>query len=74
MRKIGWLTTGVVAGFVLAHIVNSTSSGRRLFASIDQAQSEFFRAFANGYQSRDLERSGRQASAEHDLEDIEHYA
>ena len=49
MSKLKWLLGGVALGFVAAHFVNSTTSGRRFFDRLNRGMSEFGRAFAAGY-------------------------
>ena len=49
MRKLAWLTVGVALGFVAAHFVNQTPSGRRFFAQVNRGAREFGDAIAEGY-------------------------
>ncbi|WP_024357125.1 hypothetical protein [Leucobacter chironomi] len=64
MRKLLWLMSGVVLGFVAAHFVNQTPEGRRFFARVNRGVDELNRAFVTGY---------REAEAEADelLDDVE---
>ncbi|PRI12225.1 hypothetical protein [Leucobacter massiliensis] len=49
MRKLSWLLSGVVLGFVAAHFVNGTPGGRRFFERVNRGVEEFNRAFSTGY-------------------------
>ncbi|MFT4231732.1 MAG: hypothetical protein QM606_03015 [Leucobacter sp.] len=49
MRKLLWLSSGVVLGFIAAHFVNQTSEGRRFFTRLNRGLAEFNRAFSAGY-------------------------
>ncbi|WP_446428814.1 hypothetical protein [Leucobacter sp. 1207-22] len=66
MRKLNWLVSGVVIGFVAAHFVNSTEGGRRFFGRLNRGIDEFGRAFANGY--HDAEAEGRPVDVEQALD------
>ncbi|MFV0433549.1 MAG: hypothetical protein ACK5LO_06200 [Leucobacter sp.] len=56
MRKLQWLLSGVVLGFIAAHFVNQTAEGRRFFDRVNRGVEEFQRAFATGYREADDER------------------
>ena len=49
MRKLMWLLSGAVIGFIAAHFVNQTTEGRRFFDRVNRGLDEFGRAFAAGY-------------------------
>ncbi len=66
MRKLNWLVSGVVIGFVAAHFVNSTEGGRRFFGRVNRGMEEFSRAFSTGY--HDAEAAGRPADSEQALD------
>lgn len=51
MRKLTWLLSGAVLGFVAAHFVNQTTEGRRFFDRVNRGMSEFSRAFTSGYEA-----------------------
>jgi hypothetical protein len=55
MKKIVWLIAGVGIGFVVAHQVNQTSSGRRFFTDIDKKTREFSDSLVDGYREREAE-------------------
>lgn len=68
MQKLAWLFLGVVAGFVLAHFANRSSSGQRFFETVDRGAREFSNAVVKGYQSREAEFT----STMHDVENAIH--
>ncbi|WP_166984629.1 Na+ dependent nucleoside transporter N-terminal domain-containing protein [Canibacter zhoujuaniae] len=49
MAKIRALLSGIVLGFVLAHLVNKNPTGRRFFERVNQAVDELVDAAVNGY-------------------------
>ncbi|MBL3686921.1 hypothetical protein D3248_08150 [Leucobacter zeae] len=53
MRRLQWLLSGVVLGFVAAHFVNRTPEGRRFFDRVNRGLDEFGRAFATGYREEE---------------------
>ncbi|UOE45225.1 hypothetical protein [Agromyces larvae] len=55
MKSVLWFIAGVAAGFVVAHQVNRTTSGREFFSSIDAKARAFGNAIAEGYHERDAE-------------------
>ncbi|WP_053383886.1 hypothetical protein [Leucobacter celer] len=55
MRKLLWLMSGVVMGFVAAHFVNQTPEGRRFFTRLNRGVEEFNRAFSAGYREAEGE-------------------
>ncbi|QEO15867.1 hypothetical protein FLP10_16670 [Agromyces intestinalis] len=55
MKSVLWFIAGVAAGFVVAHQVNRTSSGREFFSSVDAKARAFGKAIAEGYHERDAE-------------------
>ena len=58
MKSAFWLVFGTGLGFVLAHLVNSTSSGRSAFEAMDARTRGFTDALLDGYRSRDAELRG----------------
>lgn len=55
MKKIFWLITGIGVGFIVAHQLNKTRSGREFFRSIDTRTKEFSDAVSEGYHKREAE-------------------
>ncbi|MDI6024191.1 hypothetical protein QBL02_11620 [Leucobacter sp. UT-8R-CII-1-4] len=55
MRRLSWLVVGVALGFVGAHFVNQTPSGRRFFDQVNRGAREFSDALAEGYREADEE-------------------
>lgn len=55
MRRLLWLSSGVVVGFIAAHFVNQTPEGRRFFARVNRGVEEFNRAFSAGYREAEGE-------------------
>ena len=51
MRRLSWLVVGVALGFVAAHFVNQSPSGRRFFDRVNQGAEELSSAFSSGYHS-----------------------
>ncbi|SJN12413.1 hypothetical protein FM113_14830 [Leucobacter sp. 7(1)] len=66
MRKLTWLVSGAVLGFIAAHFVNQTTEGRRFFDRVNRGMSEFSRAFTSGYEA---EAEADEADADAELED-----
>jgi len=64
MRKLLWLMTGVVLGFIGAHFVNQTPEGRRFFARVNRGLDELGSAFVAGYRMAEAE-------ADEALDDVE---
>ncbi|MWC00276.1 hypothetical protein [Agromyces seonyuensis] len=59
MQRVVWFVIGVAAGFVVAHQVNRTDSGRAFFESVNAKADAFSRAVADGYHEREAELAGR---------------
>lgn len=55
MKQIIWLLAGVGLGFVVAHKVNQTESGRHFFDTLDQKARGFGEAVSDGYREREAE-------------------
>lgn len=55
MRKLTWLLTGAVLGFVAAHFVNRSPEGRRFFARVNRGIDELQSAFVTGYHEAEAE-------------------
>lgn len=51
-RTILAVTGGVAAGFVLAHLVNSTAAGRSFFEGVNGRLDAFGEAVREGYEAR----------------------
>lgn len=49
---VGGLAAGVAAGFVAAHLINSTEGGRRFFADVNERIDGFTGAVRDGYDAR----------------------
>lgn len=52
MRLALGILGGVAAGFVLAHLINSTPSGRRAFAGVNATMDDVAEAVRSGYRAR----------------------
>ncbi len=46
---------GVIAGFVAAHLLNRTPSGRAFFADVDAKLRDFSEGVSSGYREREAE-------------------
>jgi hypothetical protein len=55
MKNILLISLGVVAGFVIAHEVSKTESGKAFLANVDSAVSGVKEAVVDGYRTRDAE-------------------
>ena len=55
MRKLMLLVFGVAIGFVAAHFVNQSPSGRRFFERVNQGTEELTSAFSSGYHAAERE-------------------
>ncbi|ROQ41052.1 hypothetical protein EDF46_0419 [Frondihabitans sp. PhB188] len=55
MKFLFTLGVGTGLGFVLAHLVNQTASGRRFFTGLDSRLQAFTTAVVDGYTTRDAE-------------------
>ncbi|AAT88943.1 hypothetical protein ATY41_02015 [Leifsonia xyli subsp. xyli] len=55
MKSFLWLLVGVAIGFVVAHKVNETPSGREFFSSLDRKARDFGEAVSDGYRQREAE-------------------
>lgn len=53
MARFVWFGFGVAAGFVVAHEVSKTESGKKFFATVDTKAKEFGSAVSKGFQDRD---------------------
>lgn len=51
MGKVLSALVGVVAGFVLAHLINSTPEGRSFFRRVQASVGSFLRGFSATYRS-----------------------
>jgi hypothetical protein len=49
------LTVGTALGFVVAHLIDQTASGREFFTSLDSRLKQFQTAVGEGYRSREAE-------------------
>lgn len=52
MRTALLIVTGVAIGFVAAHLVNSTESGRAFFGRVNERVDAFGEAVRDGYRAR----------------------
>jgi hypothetical protein len=52
VRSVALVTAGVAGGFALAHLVNSTESGRAFFGRVNEFTAEFADAVKQGYEAR----------------------
>ena len=55
MKSLFLLVVGVVGGFVVAHVVDSTPRGRSFFGELDGALTSFRAAVVDGYKAREAE-------------------
>ncbi len=55
MKQFFWLIIGVIAGFVVAHKVNETESGKAFFSNLDAKTKDFTSALVDGYKEREAE-------------------
>ncbi len=55
MKNILLISLGVVAGFVIAHEVSKTESGKAFLANVDSAVEGVKEAVVDGYRTRDAE-------------------
>lgn len=58
MRRLWWVTVGVVIGFVAAHLVNRTPEGKALFERVNRGVDEFGKAFHDGYVDEEAQAAG----------------
>ena len=58
MKNALWLVIGIGTGFLAAHQVNRTETGRAFLEDLDARIQEFTAAVASGYRSREAELSG----------------
>ncbi len=64
MKRLLWLVTGVALGFAIAHQVNRTPEGRRVFDAVNARVQEFVEGVAAGYRAREAElREAAEATA-----------
>ena len=55
MKNFLLISLGVVAGFVIAHEVSKTESGKAFLANVDSAVEGVKEAVVDGYRARDAE-------------------
>lgn len=70
MKKVLWLTIGVVAGFVAAHYVSKTPQGKHFLDEVDAKTREFSGAVVDGYKARESELKAAVATAEEAISDL----
>lgn len=54
-RTIAVFKLGVIAGFIAAHLINKTPSGRAFFAEVDAKLRDFSDGVSSGYREREAE-------------------
>ena len=54
-RTIVVFKLGIIAGFVAAHLINRTPSGRAFFAEVDAKVRDFAEGVSSGYRAREAE-------------------
>ena len=54
-RTIALFKLGVIAGFIAAHLINRTESGRAFFADVDAKVRDFTEGVTSGYREREAE-------------------
>lgn len=57
-RTIAVFKLGVIAGFIAAHLINRTPSGRAFFADVDAKLRDFTDGVTSGYREREAELRG----------------
>ena len=55
MKNVFWLIVGIGAGFVVAHEVNKTQSGKRFFSELDSRIKEFTDTVGDAYKQREAQ-------------------
>ncbi len=55
VRKLVLFVFGVATGFVAAHFVNQSPSGRRFFERVNRGIAELSNAFSSGYEAAERE-------------------
>mgnify|MGYP002040820294 CR=1 FL=1 len=55
MKRIIWLSLGVVAGFAVAHQVSKTEKGKAFFSEVDGRIDTFRSAVSDGFKEREAE-------------------
>ncbi|MGK9147012.1 hypothetical protein KXS11_05205 [Plantibacter flavus] len=55
MKNVFWLIVGIGAGFVVAHEVNKTQSGKRFFTELDSRIKEFTDTVGDAYKEREAQ-------------------
>lgn len=73
MKSMFWLGIGVAIGFVVAHTVNDTASGKQFFTGIDQKAKDFGAAVSDGYRKREAELRDAIGDAEETIADLSHH-
>ena len=70
MKNVFWLIVGIGAGFVVAHEINKTQSGKRFFTELDSRIKEFTDTVGDAYKEREAQlRDTAQTVVEH-AEDV----
>lgn len=55
MKNVFWLIVGIGAGFVVAHQINKTQSGKRFFTELDSRVKEFTDTVGDAYKEREAQ-------------------
>lgn len=55
IRTIAVFKLGVIAGFIAAHLINRTDTGRAFFADLDAKVRDFSDGVTAGYREREAE-------------------
>ncbi|MGV1035012.1 MAG: hypothetical protein ACOYBP_07330 [Microbacteriaceae bacterium] len=55
IRTIAVFKLGVIAGFIAAHLINRTPSGRAFFADVDAKLRDFTDGVTSGYREREAQ-------------------
>ncbi|AQX80292.1 hypothetical protein ITJ66_11140 [Plantibacter sp. VKM Ac-2885] len=55
MKNVFWLIVGIGAGFVVAHEINKTQSGKRFFSELDSRVREFTDTVGDAYKEREAQ-------------------
>jgi len=70
LKALGLITLGAAVGFVVAHQVSRTESGKRFFDEVDAKAKEFGNAVVEGYKAREAELRAAVAEAEEVIADL----